>query len=505
MLSKSFNRLVSRSAKAGMLAALALIVVAAFGATSSNAAFTAPYTVKCTGSDVTGRGASFQTILQPALINWWTTSSTSGQTGGCGPAATQVIAYQPQGSGAGRAAFGAGVGVPRNKDIRYIGTDEAPTPTQRTQMEAANPGDATNPATGAGKLAIAPIASGATTVIVHFPKWCELAAGDPDLAPYARIKVSNDRLEQVWQGDAAHDTWGEFLPGIQAQPNNPGSKTDQDCQDQAIKRVKRFDSSGTTFSFKQYLDGINPTLAPTTWLALANQSWPNPGPNLVDGGANGAGALANKVKVTDGSIGYADLATARANSFQKAPDAIPSPVDPAAYEYNNSNAVVGFGTYNYRYTFDKSLFWLPLEQATAASGPFGSGVYSEPTNTTEGIRNNRKGANCVGVTYNNVPHVGGNPANPIDQFGDWSTTNGTLVNDKYPLCTLTYVGFWQDYSDVYGTSAVEQAKARTVKDYLTTSFYSGQNMLNANDYTPLPTDLKTGSQQAIIDSFWLHP
>ncbi len=493
MLSKLLNRTARRSARAVLLTVVALVVTAAFGAANSNASFTAPYTVKCTGSSITGRGATFQAAAETALINWWRTSSTSGQTGGCGPSATQTITYQALGTGAGRSAFGAGV-ADRDPDVRYIALDEAPTPTQRTEMEAAQG------TTGLGKLAIAPIATGATTLIVNFPKFCELPSTSADVSPYARFKVSNARLEAAWVGDADHDEWGELLPDIQAQLNNPGDKTDEDCKTQAIKRVVRFDSSGTTFSFKQYLDGINPA---TGWQALANTAWPNSGGgNVVNGGANGAGVLAQKVKATAGSIGYADLATARANDFSKAPDETPSPVDPAAYTYSDTNAVAGYPTSHYSYSFDKTRFWLPLEEATAGAGVTGSGIYVEPTSNQAAIRNLKKGANCVGVVYNGVPHK---LDTTIDQYGDWSNVNGTLTNDHYALCTITYAGFWDDYSDVYGTSATEQAKARTVKDFLTTSFYSGQNELNKNDYTRLPDDLKIGSQQAIINSFWLKP
>jgi ABC-type phosphate transport system substrate-binding protein len=497
MLSKSFNRLAGRSARVGMLAALALVVIAAFGATSSNAAFTAPYTVKCTGSDVTGRGSSFQTVLQPALINYWKTNTNAGQTGGCGPAATQTISYQPLGSGAGRNAFGAS-GGPRDATIRYIAFDDAPTATQRAAMEAANPGDGgANPATGAGKFAVAPIGVGATTLIAHFPKDCELPAGDPHLAPYARFELSNAELEAAWVGDSAHDQWGEILPGIEAIPNNADGKDDSYCQNKPVIRVKRFDSSGTTAQFKVMLNAVNPA---TGWSALANTAWPNPGPNLTDGGSNGASAEATKVKNTDGSIGYADLATARGTGFQKAPDSTPS--DPAAYVYNNSNNVSGYGAYNYNYSFNKSLFWIPLESATATNPTSGSGVFTEPTYRTTGIRDNTKGTSCLNVTFNNVPLNG---SGAPDQFGDWSPVNGALTVGRYPQCVLTYVGFWQDYSDVYGTSATEQAKARTVHDFIETSVYSGQNILASNDYSRLPSDLQRGSQTAILDSYWLHP
>ncbi|MFY9488740.1 MAG: hypothetical protein WAP35_08610, partial [Solirubrobacterales bacterium] len=362
---------------------------------------------------------------------------------------------------------------------------------QRTQMEAAQG------TTGAGKLAVAPIATGATSVIVHFPRYCELPAGDPDLAGYARFKVNNTRLENAWTGDAANDEWGELLPGIQAIPNNAGNKTTQQCQDEIIKRVVRFDSSGTTFSFKQYLGGIDGT---TGWGgAFAGTTWPNPA-NVVNGGAAGNGPLANKVRNTPGSIGYSDLATARENAFKKVADN-PAGLDPAQYKYSDANQVSPYATYGFTYSFNKRLFWIPLEQANAG-GPTGSGIYKEPTNDVIAIRNNRKGSNCAGVTYANVPLNG---SGAPDVYGDWSQTNGTLQNARYPLCTITYAGFWDDYFDVYGNVGNEQAQARTVKDFITTSLYTGQNLLYANDYTPLPSNLRQASQVAIVQMNWNKP
>ncbi len=481
----------SRTLRVGVLALIALAVTAVFGVSSASAAFTPPYTTKCTGSDITGRGASFQGSAQTALINWWKTHTGASSTAGCGPASPTNITYQPLGSGAGRNAFGRGA-ADRDPIVRYIGTDEAPTPTERTQMEAAQG------TTGQGKLAIIPNLSGANTMIVHFPRYCELPAGDPDLAPYARFQINNNRIEDMWTGDSAHDEWGEVLPGIQAIPNNAAGKTTAQCQDQIIKRIVRYDDSGTTFSFKQFLGGIDGS---TGWNTTYYQlNWPNPA-NVYNGGANGNGPLADKLRNTEGSIGYGDLATARANAFKKLADN-PATLDPGQYKYDGSNQIASHPAYGWTYSFNKRLFWIPLEAANAG-GPSGSGVYKEPTNDTIAIRNNRKGSNCgTGVTYQNVPLTGGGAP---DVFGDWSTVNGTLSLGAYPACTLSYMGFWDDYADVYGNTAAEQAQARTVKDYITTTMYTGQNQLYQNDYSPVPTYLRTAGQAAIINMNWNKP
>lgn len=479
-----------RAARHGLLALFAVTVCALLGASGASANFVAPYNVKCTGSDITGRGASFQGSAQTSLITWWKTNTSPGSTGGCGPASPTNITYQPLGSGAGRNAFGRGA-ADRDPVVRYIATDEAPTATERTQMEAAQG------TTGLGKLAVIPNLTGANTIISHFPRYCELPAGDPDLAPYARFQVSNARMEDMWTGDSAHDQWGEFLPGIKAIPNNAAGKTTAQCQADVIKRVVRYDDSGTTFSFKQYLAGIDGS---TGWNTTYYQlTWPNPA-NVLNGGANGNGPLADKVRNTPGSIGYGDLATARANAFKKLADS-PGALDPGQYKYDDGNDLATHPAYAWTYSFNKRLFWVPVEAATAGSGPSGSGIFKEPTNDAAGIRTNRKGSNCSNIDYVNVPLSGGVP----DPFGNWSTVTGTLSLNDYPICTLSYLGFWDDYADVYGNTTAEQTQARTVKDYVTTMMYGGQNSLYSNDYAPVPSDLRNAGRTAIVNMNWDKP
>ncbi|MBJ7457960.1 MAG: substrate-binding domain-containing protein [Thermoleophilaceae bacterium] len=485
MLSTYPNRALGRSMRVVFAALIALVAVAAFGAANSNAAYTAPYTTKCTGTDVSGEGASFQAVLQPALINYFRTTNQGGQTGGCGSVASPPnLTYTPNGSGAGRSSFGRD-GLGRIGITRYAATDEPPSIAEETLMESAQgtrPNNA-SPATGVGKLGVAPVAAGPVAVIVNFPELCQLPAGDPDLGTYARFQVSNARMAAVWTGDASVDTWGEFLPGIQAIPNNVDGKTDTDCQDQAIKRVVRQDSSGTTFAFKHYLNGIDSAPA---WLTLSNTVWPN-NATVLNTHGSGNGALAQKVAGTTGSIGYGDLGTGRTKGFQKSPDTAPS--DPAATVYNSGNQVPGYSAGSNEYSFNQSLFWIPLEAADATNVT-GTGNFVEPSSYSDTNLTGKRGGNCATTTFHNVPLDGGGRP---DAFANWFNVDGTLGVGGYPSCTLTYFIYWDDPADVYGNTATEMAKARTVRDFMLTSLNSGQNVLNANDYSRLPTYLKNGA------------
>jgi ABC-type phosphate transport system substrate-binding protein len=212
--------------------------------------------------------------------------------------------------------------------------------------------------------------------------------------------------------------------------------------------------------------------------------------------------VAHIVAHTPGSIGYTDLAAARAAGFQKRST---SSTPPGVYAYSDANHMRGFRAWGRSYTFRDNLFWIPLETASPV-GAFGSGRYAEPTLDPISIRTSRKGANCRYATYDSVPSAVTGRANP---YGDWSQTNAILDPGRYPLCTLTYIGFWDDPYDVYGGSIFEQARARTVKDYLTTTFYSGQNILFRNDYAPVPVapaqDLRWAARYAAAQSGWKKP
>ncbi|MFY9469624.1 MAG: hypothetical protein WAP37_05870, partial [Solirubrobacterales bacterium] len=353
------------------------------------------------------------------------------------------------------------------------------------------------------RLATVPAAQTALVVAANFPKHCELPAGDPDLAPYARFQVSNARLATAWFGDASHDQWGEFLPGIQAIPGNASGRTDVSCKEQAILRVVAPRRQQQTRLFMAFLQSAAPGL---DWnSAFAALAWPN-AHGVRQSGGRTAWDRAHSLYDTPGSITYLDLATARAESLQKKPTRRPTG---AAYVYSSPTQFAGYPAFGKRYSFHKSTFWIPLEAASAAA-PSGSGQFFEPTIDRLSIRTGRMGANCRWSQYTGLPlHASGR----INPLGDWTAASALLQPGAYPACALTYIAFWDDYADVYGDSRSERRKARTVKDFITTSFYSGQNILYSVDYAPLPApppfdnpqNIRFASQRAISLMSWKKP
>lgn len=374
----------------------------------------------CGGSAVSGQGSSFQTAAQGAWAAQFAAGCSSIQVG-----------YTANGSGAGLASLGANATGDRDPATRFAGTDDAPTAQQIARIDA---GPASG-ATAAGQVRAIPVAAGAIVVIVNFPDGCAVPAGE---AYGDRFHVSSQVLEEAWAGQRA--TWGDLLPGIA-----PG------CAGAPVKRAVRFDASGTTQQFKRWLDHVDPGRG---WAGYGNTEWPG---TTINAGTKGGGALAGLVASADGSLGYVDLATARAKGFEAGDDT----------------------------------FWLPVDDA--------AGQPVEPTADPQGYVQGTaaRGANCDAAQFSGAP-AGADPT-----LGDWSAVTGVETPTGYPLCLLTYALAWDDAARVYGAGAAEEAKARTVKDYL--GFVvgaDGQSILAAHDYAPLPAGLAAVARDAVTRIDW---
>jgi ABC-type phosphate transport system substrate-binding protein len=436
--------------------------VAAFAAVSAapaHAAFTLP---TCGGGAVNGEGASFQATAQN---NWKLNFGLSVCPG-------LVVSYNPSGSGAGRRAMGERTGA--NADgsqsrlvsgDRFGSTDDPLTATGRTQIE-----EGTGTASDGDENAVheIPVASGAVAIIVNWPDHCLQSAPGVPTANQSdpgnsdnRVQFTKTQVEAIWNGGTDADTWGDIFPALAGD----GTLTDAQCRALPMIRVKRFDDSGTTYALKSYLNTINPGRGWITTYEGPNTNWPNPGPNLLDGGANGNGPLADTVNSHDGSIGYGDLATVRSKNFSL--DA----------------------------TTTDTTYWIPVQN--------GSNTYTDPASDPTSFKtlsNPTKGSNCTTTTYTQVPTA------PADlTFGDWSKVQGVNSASGYGICTLTYSLAFDDDAKAYSAfdPTAEQAKARTVKDYLSYIVSdAGQAVLQPNDYTALPLPILAASRTGVNAIGW---
>lgn len=463
----------SRAVLTGALALVLAVLTAVGLAPRANAAFSSS---QCGGADVLGRGASFAQAAHGA----WEVNFHNVFCGGDAP----DILYDPAGSGAGISGMEARGGA----DPRFGGTDD---PLTKTQKEKINAG--TGAAGDEGLIHQIPIAVGAVAPLVNFPTGCDPkdlpvaaqtdeqnldADGTPD--DVIRVKFTKAQWEAVWAQGASE---GGPAPAVLWSDVFETLKTKVACE-KPIIRVVRFDKSGTTFAFKDYLDKINGARKWNEKFQADNREWPGAvlgpredcpkvsgvfptGPGADSADPNSAGAdnltsscssnatnLVATLSKFDGSVGYADIASARAGGL--------------AIEAEKN---------------DNDTFWTQLQN--------GKEEFKEPTSDVNGFRKDGfPGANCKDTEFKNVP------ATTLDE---WNATSGVNSQKGYGLCTLTFALAFDDNADAYSAqpAAVEEARARTVKDYLTYVVSDGQSQLFANDYTPLPTAIAAISKAGV--------
>lgn len=464
---------------AGVLTLLLLTLAALCLTTRADAAFT---TGKCAGADVIGRGASFARDAHNVFINNFQPIYCAGTPAFAG------VTYEALGSGAGKNAAKA-----RDIATRFGMTDEPPPPDEIEEMNKGGSGTPlvidSDPSND-GEIHVVPAAVGAVAPLVNFPDGCDVnklpsdaktpeqnldGDGVPD--DVIRVRFDREQFEGAWAKAPGYETWDEIFPELVEGGADPA------CE-KPIIRVVRFDTSGTTFAFKDYLDSVNGARGwLTTYIAnQENRQWPGtvvgpradcggkegPGSQedsidqLTSGCSNGNGELVKKLVVTDGSIGYSDISTARTNS-------------------TGSLAVTPEAN-------DNDTYWTQLENA--------ANTFTEPTSNPNGFRSDGpKGSNCLATEFESVP------SSTLGQ--DWSPVSGVESQVGFGICTMTYGLVFDDSADVWGNSPAEEAKARTVKDYWENILSpTAQASLFPNDYAPLPTSILNVARAGVESIDW---
>ena len=512
------------------LAALCTVAALALAAMSPQSAH-AEFTLKaCEGGPVQGEGSSFQNAAQGEFKLVFNSSF------GCeGSLSKSPVTYVSDGSGCGIASIGGGPSTGQCSDFkseaatagyrdpttRFGGSDAPLTPEE---MVAADAKGSAHP----GLIHILPIAVGATAVIVNFPEGCSLknpsggnqdtttggsndpvgaSTGDTAAEGTLRLHIPAGVLEEIWSGKPM--TWGQVTKEeMTGTPTNALEAEEgfTHCGEIPLRRLVRFDGSGTTYNFKAYL-GLLPvgvggsaanevwTKSPvvgtgTTWPLTENSTGVPPavpktenagkkefvsecnkavsGPSRIcTGSANGNPLVAAAVAATDGSIGYSDLATARQNGFTITP------------ESKNGNK-------------PDHTYWVPLQTVNpekSVKERVGSNYVEPSVSPTSNINNGAevRGSNCTNADYRGIPAITASEPDPT--LGNWANAIGTGSTDTvtYPNCAITYDFVWDDDAPVYGNTPEEQAKARTIKDYFTTvESEGGQLSLQGEDYGSLP-------------------
>jgi ABC-type phosphate transport system substrate-binding protein len=403
-------------------ATVAAFAVAGIGAGSASA------TVSCTGTNITGEGSSLQKVSQ---LNVWIPTFESEI---CNSGTHPTVTYLPEGSGAGLKAWAANTGnsAEFKRTRQYIGTDDAPTEAQINNIKAA---------AGGGDVLTIPVAQTAIAVVVNPPEGCTVT------------KMTGKDVERAFRG--VDKNWSEI------------STASGTCSS-PITRVVRKDGSGTTYQFKNYLSIYNSAALPClekTWKEIEpiensetsapNTSWPEGCKGIapvVRPAANGGGEEVKKVNATPGSIGYAALPDAQANSAHL-----------VELQNNGQSTEPTFGS--------------PVIAGEGA----GKGV-----------------ANCGGIQYV-VPKEARNGGVVLN--ADWSKVfgaNASVGGSFYPLCALTYDLAFHGYKAA-GFKFNEEV---TVQDYIEGYLvFKGQEDLvsTQTNYAPLP-EVKNNSTLNVLSA-----
>jgi len=322
--------------------------------------------------------------------------------------------------------------------FRFIATDVAPAGpageagTALAKMKVALDSD----------VAVVPVTQTAIAIAAHPPA---LPAHPPCTVP----RITAGQLQRVFNGEIAN--WRQL--GAASDSSLGG-----DC-DQAITRIVRDESAGTTYQFKHYLDQINP--APLvcsgkekrTWAQLQdpfggetapNAEWPSNSRCLsgeghvttVSGpGAEGELGPLRYVAESPGTITYGSLPEAR--------NWAPKQIIKINNGVKNSSPETGTGEAN-----------------------CGAAEYARPASWESGVD------------------------------VDWSQTYGSdpligeVAKNAYPICTLSW--------DIAATDRFSEAAATTVHDYLAfVTGTPGQAAVGNLGYRALPASIVEAATVAI--------
>jgi ABC-type phosphate transport system substrate-binding protein len=422
---------VRRVASACAVSAASALAILLPGAT--------PASASCAGAGIKGQGSTLQEVAQHEV---W----IPGYNGKCGE--TKIEEYKGTGSGAGLASWGVGGGAAVfGRANAYVGTDQPPNPTQKGEIEGH----------GVGKVLSIPTLQAAVSVDMHLPAGCT-AAESSNKASKGRLVLTLKTLEAIFSRKVTK--WSEIKDG--------GDKLlPSGCEGTSeIIRVVRKEGSGTTAITKKFLFEINdkPVDGTKTWDDLAEQNknleWPEEGVDLER--AEGGKGVAKKVAELAGSVGYANLADARAVAA----------FTPAG----------GGGE-------GKPTFWADLQH----NYPTEPATYTDPSTNKES--NTKAQSNCTSekyVTDNSEGKIGKFP--PPSTESAWNDVTAALKEGKYALCGFTYDLSLTHFGGAAPETTTEEVE--TVSAYFKYILNEGQPALTGSDYLGLP-EAKTESKNVL--------
>jgi len=438
-MNRSMNRRARAGRRRGALAGCLVLLLAALGLVQATGA--SALGEQCSGGEAHGFGG----LLQVRAQSLWGSKSEVGFnnspdplacSGSQGSGGTPRVFYNGLSSSAALHSWGADDGVLHAKTTHFLGTDMAPSGS------AVEPGTQLanlNSALGGG-VAIVPITQTAIAIAAHPPA---LPAHPACTVP----RITATQLERVFAGEIKN--WRKLSAA--SDPSAGG-----DC-DQAITRIVRRESAGTTYQFKHYLNSVNPApLACTgktkrTWAQLQapfggesppNVEWPRNSEcqegegKLTTVAPNSEGETFADVAEQAGTITYGGLPAAQ----QLAPKQI--------IDVNNGASFAD-------------------PETNEGDANCGAAKYARPAGWESGVNVDWSGV------YGSDPKI------------------GEAAKHAYPICTLTW--------DVAAANHFSAKVATTVRDYLAfvTAKEGGQTTIDHAGYRALPASIAKAATVAI--------
>lgn len=435
----------------------AVAVVAALGAMVANAAgASAAASTQCSGANITGQGASIMKVAYGSVFgpDFNTSANAKACDGSQGTKGKPEVKYTSSSSGAGLESWGvggkAGSFAPTNA---FVLTEEPPNTGEKGEIEA----NESTPGSAPESLLTIPVLQESIAIIVHLPAGCTATS----TAFPGRLVIGNETLQKIFLGTIT--TWNQITDGGDV-------LTGAGCTS-AITRVVREDSAGTTHILKKYLDLINSTAFPTedatteTWAELSegpgNIVWPAAA-DVVRPASKGDAAEVSKVAEVAGSIGYASLSDARANT---------SFVPPLGGK-------------------EEATFWAPIQNNGTTTK---KQTFEDPS--TDADTTPPAGANCAKEKYTNGKGVKFPPSSTKDS---WSAVTTETKEKNYPLCGIAYELALTKYSAYPLTSAAEELTVANFLSFaLETKTGGGQLLIAEHDYEALPKSLDKESVSGV--------
>ncbi len=469
---------------------------------------------QCSGSDIVGRGSTFQ---GPAQINVWnkgfnTNIESVACSGTQGSKGTPKVVYKDsetkdKGSGACLKGFGAEKHAVEG-EISFCGTDEAPNATQKKEIEEHLVGGEEK------NLETIPVLQGAVAIIVHLPEGCkassEIVEKETTHKKLGRLVFDDTTLEGIYAGTI--NTWKQAIEAQKGDGSDALTCTVKSEEEDEINRVVRTDHSGTTHIFKTFLEQVDtkPLLMEAyaeeyfgnktgcgktflaeekTWAEVAeacpNQRWPQAAKVLRNTESGNSGVV-NLVNGTPSSIGYADLAVAREFGFFSGEN---SKHEKFAGGENKKGSATKVGEQNTR-------FWAEIQNGTSPVS--GLPTYSDPGSKADTAA--LASSNCKNTKY---IESGEKEFPPSSTRELWNEAKAALKEEKYAICGLTYDLAFRQYAaflEPLGVSEEEGRKrATTVENYLLyeVNGKGGGKEIKNHDYEALPKEVLKKAETGI--------